>query len=460
LPIVSDVEIAYALSKLDDLGTGTSILLGAGLVLGPIVGILGGLLLLIVPQITQALSTGQMVADYFAPLLDAHMKMKKFPCNFFNPLHAKYVIIDNTSVHITASPYMNAFFSTQNHWVKDYRYGDSIMRTPVHDVSGRLVGPIMEFIRSTYDRYWNVNGDPATFPGPVVTPQTGASTASVQVNRTIYQGTFSDMPKGEQGILESYLRAIDAATDYIYLENQYFTEEKIYNALVEKIKSTSSVQLIVLVNIDMDIPGYNNTQRNRINALKTALTGKEDQFGFFTIWSQEKPAAMESIINTYIHSKAAVIDDNWATFGSANLDGYSMRSGGEHDVNVAIFNGVDSLAASDFPSQMRNKLWNEHLYSLDQDNANVIARPASGGWLSLWNQMAQAKLDSINNLDGPVSTSRILKWVGKDNAMDYLKELGVTNFDKTKLIVLDKVPQVYSLADGTWGDNGILNYFK
>lgn len=459
LPLFLDVGLARATTRLKglsgiEIGKFTGVFLI--LTLGPVVAVA----LSALPGSLSAVSTARLIKDYFSPHENAHLKAREFNCDFFNPLHAKYTIIDNKAVYITASPFYNGYFGTQNHYIQDYRYGNSTVGAPVHDVSGRIEGPALGPLRETYNRYWNKNGPADTFGSPVVTAQSGTDTATVQVIRTVQKDAFADLPDGETGILEAYKRAINEATDFIYLENQYFTEPELYDMLVEKILATPALQLIVVVNMNMDIPGYNNMQQNLTRALKTALRGKESQFGFFTVWSQEKPANQHQLLNNYVHSKIAVIDDKWATIGSANLDEFSMQNDGGHEVNLAILNGVDGTAASTLPATLRNKLWNEHLFGRDQDNTTTITRPATGGWLSLWKNKATEKLNSIKTPSSAVPASRILEWTDKSDAKDYLKALGVENFDAALLKVMDKVEKLYDFQEGQWVDNGFCNTIK
>ncbi|MFL5740213.1 MAG: phospholipase D-like domain-containing protein [Flavisolibacter sp.] len=457
MPLFLNVSILKVNSKLDlsELKVGVT----AAFLLSPPAGLIGGLILFAAPRAPNLISTGEIVEDYFTEAQAS--VVKKFTCDFFNPLHAKYTVIDNEVCFITASPFMNSYFSGQSHAIKDYRYGNSWVQLPIHDVNAQIKGPALASITDTFNKYWNSVGSSETFTPPIVTQQGGTNTATVQINRSIPKETFTDLPDGETGILESYLRAINEATSFIYIENQYITEKKIYDILVDKIR-TSSVELIVVANVKMDLPGYDTEQKGRIRALKSALQGKESQFGFFTIWTQQTDYIPNSqkplekvlgVMPNYVHSKVAIIDDKWATLGSANLDGVSLRNTGAQEMNISIFNGVDNYPTSLCPSRLRNKLWNEHLLSLNQSSANIIPQPTSGGWLSLWKQKAQEKFQSIKNFGTPATTSRILEWVPQTDPKEYLVALGMDDFDGTKIKILDNVPEVYDFRTGKWVSN-------
>lgn len=460
IPFALNIALISALTDLEGIGIGDGEafalwqagLIGLGFILSPIVGPIFGIILLAKPELVDQVSTGDIVKDYFIPFENDKLKVKKFPCDFFNFLHAKYTLIDNETAFITASPFYDGYFSTQDHFIKDYRYGNSNVQIPVHDVSYKVEGNSIEFLRETYNRYWNKNGEVSAFTPPAPRSFSGPDTATVQVNRTIFKSEFPDMPEGEASILESYLRAINEATEYIYLENQYLIEEKIYDALVVKLQ-TSTVQLIAVVNNNMDVPGFNKLQRTRINRLKSALKGKESQFGFFTIWTHVKDGDRHEVMNNYVHSKVGIIDDNWVCLGSANLDKYSLRNTGGHEVNLTIFDGIEGKPASDLPKILRTKLWNEHLFGFDQDDDFAPEKPASGGWLALWKEKARQHLDSLKAQGPNVSSSRVLEWAGKEDAREYLMAIGMDNFNGNTIKVYDKIEKVFDFNEAKWVDN-------
>ena len=464
-PLNLKEALTKALRRLQGLSSGTESIFNLGLKFAPQIAPLLGYVLSTLPGVLNSISTGDIVVNYFTSNGNSKLKVKKFSCDFFSPLHAKYTLIDNEIAYFTASPFYNGYFGTQDHLIKDERYGNSNVTIPVHDVSLKLEGNAILFLRDTYIRYWNNDGVNDTFTPPVLRSFTGPDTATVQINKTILKSTFMDMPKGEATIFESYLRAINESTDYIYIENQYLIDERIYSCLKEKIKS-STVQLIAVVNMNMDIPGYNNLQQNRINSFKRELKGKESQFGFFTIWTHQTGTNIHYLINNYVHSKVGIIDDKWATLGSANLDEYSLQNDGGHEINVAIFNGVEAnKPLNSLPETLRNKLWNEHLFGRHQISNDIIARPSSSSasssdWLALWKQKAKEKLDYLKMIDLNVPASRILEWVDKSSATDYLKELGVENFEEDRIQVYDKIQTVYDFKEAQWVENDLCNTIK
>ena len=98
------------------------------------------------------------------------------------------------------------------------------------------------------------------------------------------------MPQGEKGILEAYLRGIASAKEFIYLETQYFTNDAIGDGLVNALLSEPNLKVIVLLNIEPDVPTYPFKQRRLITRIRRAIgqtpTGPQ-RFGVFTRWTHE-----------------------------------------------------------------------------------------------------------------------------------------------------------------------------
>src|SRR5262249_28524181 len=126
--------------------------------------------------------------------------------------------------------------------------------------------------------------------------------ASLQVVRTLAAGTFTDpfidLSKGEKGVLEAYLRAIANAQSFIYLENQYFTDDAVGTALLRALTDPArpDLNVILLLNIAPDVPCYPRWQRKLIariqeGMVKANLTEQQRRrFGVFTRWTHEAAA--------------------------------------------------------------------------------------------------------------------------------------------------------------------------
>jgi phosphatidylserine/phosphatidylglycerophosphate/cardiolipin synthase-like enzyme len=134
------------------------------------------------------------------------------------------------------------------------------------------------------------------------------------------------------------------------------------------------------------------------------------------------------MIRNYVHSKVGIIDDKWATVGSANLDGVSLKTSqyvipfgilfkSEYvklmrsiEANAVFYNGVGGQPASDLPDLMRRTLWAEHLGYPNPNHPDLTTRPPGpGGWLSLWENVAARRTAALNATPPTFDVARILR---------------------------------------------------
>ncbi len=327
-------------------------------------------------------------------------------------MHPKMLIVDGERAVVLGSPFGQRYYDDQLHRIEDPRRGHNTSPV-VHDVSVAVNGPAVRHIDETFHTFWNEDlstpdPQPATSPAAQTTGEDGI--ADVQIVRTMSGGRFASLnDRSEKGILESYLRAFAAAKHVIFIETQYFTDSVIADAL-EQVLKTTGVQVILLLNIKPDIPRYPERQGELVRRLRKAGAAR---LGVFTRWSYDHTQTPPWIAPVYLHTKAAVVDDAWATIGSANLDGLSLDYNmvfsplvvGETtatEVNVNIFNGGDH-SASPLVDLVRRRLWAEHLGFLGTDgkpdpgNSRLTRPVATTDWLDLWTREAGKASDHVTD---------------------------------------------------------------
>ncbi len=325
-------------------------------------------------------------------------------------MHTKMLIVDGERAVVLGSPFGQRYYDDQLHAIEDPRRGSN--RSPVvHDVSVAVTGPAVRHIDETFHLFWNEDLEtPVPMPTTAPAAQTGGEDglARVQIVRTLGGRRFKSLAnRSEKGILEAYLRAFAAARNLIFIETQYFTDSVIKDALVEVLRDTASkVQVILLLNIKPDIWRYPERQAKHVAQLRAAGSNR---LGVFTRWSYDHTRTPPWVAPVYLHTKAAVIDDSWATIGSANLDGLSLDFNlvlsplvvGEttaSEVNVLMFNGGDH-PLSPLVDLVRRRLWAEHLGLLASGKPNpadsALTKPITTDWLDLWRRHAAASLQHV-----------------------------------------------------------------
>jgi phosphatidylserine/phosphatidylglycerophosphate/cardiolipin synthase-like enzyme len=367
-------------------------------------------------------------------------------------LHAKALIIDGLVAFIVGLPLDQGYWDTQFHPVSDPLHrgsgaggnqpgfgdvGNGVGNKPVHTVTLQLTGPSAADVDNTFINLWNSVSSADQIPAALPQPSDGG-TQSVQIVRTAPRLSATGLSNGEKGILEAYLRAINNARRFIYLEEQYFTSPVIVDALVHALQSNSDLQLILLLNENPDIPTYKLWQNMLLNQLASFPSG---QVRAFTLWRTTPPGDQQvEIMQCYVEAKVAVVDDVWATVGSGNLDGASLChifeflpsplscfSGDWRNIelNAVLYDGIAGQPATGQVAALRTVLWREHL----GDAADLEGDPPPGGWLRLWSKIANDNLMQLNATQtmtgGPEQPSRILAYAPALDTEAQLSQLGV-----------------------------------
>lgn len=407
--------------------------------------------------------------DFFAQSPPNNVRLRGINLN--QAVHAKALFVDeenpaNANAIILGSPLEQGYWDTRLHLQDDLRRGAGAVgiERPIHDVSLGLKGPAISDAANLFQQLWNYLSD-TDFHGadkitpPVVTPSPAGNQA-LQITRSIPRSRVS--PAGEAGVFESYIRAMSKATDFLYIENQYLSSRVFIDTLLRVLRSRPSMQVILLINEHPDIPTYRAWQNQRLQM----LGAPNAQIGVFSLWSTMESAGRIAVRNYYVHSKVAIVDDVWATVGTANLDGISMQaskelegagaaiagaaaflgapifgglmppglltaafasflggglSGSRRNVemNVSIFDGINQQPHTGNVKTLRETLWQEHLGSVPTSRPN-------GGWLGHWNSVAQRNIALLNGLLGsPTMQGRILPYSPARTAREQLVSMGV-----------------------------------
>jgi phosphatidylserine/phosphatidylglycerophosphate/cardiolipin synthase-like enzyme len=374
--------------------------------------------------------TYKKISQYFK---DSNVEVREFKSAGLHVMHAKTMIVDGEQAFIIGSPFKQDYWDTNQHLINDPRREPEHVR-PVHDVSVKLEGGSVYYVEEFFTDIWNYTSDEEYHgKGKLKTPNPETTTSggtSLQIARSITPETLTK--KGELGIFEGYRRAFTQAKDFIYLENQFFTNNSVVKALKNLIKARTNLQIIVLLNENPDIPGYKEWQNKAIE--KLGIKSIEDnlehpQIGFFTLWSggwKEKQFEIQPI---YVHTKVAIVDDIWATVGTANLDGSSLTHVNElrgffdakfhrnMEINAIIPPAPNN--STDIIKKFRNTLWKEHL-GLD-DN---IMKESDHDWLKIWQKNANQNIKSLNK-NKPYLNCQILPYSQQKTSKEQLDDIGL-----------------------------------
>ena len=245
-----------------------------------------------------------------------------------------------------------------------------------HDTAVRLEGPVVADVARHFHRRWETvapNGLPE--PGGPPPVEDGVD---VQLVRTVPAGLYEPWCDGEWSILESYLRALRAAERFVYLESQFLWSPEVTFVLAEKLRRPPSDDFRVIALLPAQPNNGADDSRGQVGILIDADKKSGDDTNRFLACTLYQPGPGGNPV--YVHSKAAIIDDEWLTIGSANLNEHSLFNDTECNVVVR----EPALAR-----EVRLRLWEEHLErprgEIDSDPARVFDE--------LWKPLAEERLE-------------------------------------------------------------------
>ena len=266
-----------------------------------------------------------------------------------------------------------------------------------HDVAARISGPAVQDVAENFAMRWQaITGE--ALP-PVATPSP-AGDVDVQVVRTVPDGTYPQLHRGDFRILESYLRALRAAQRFIYLENQFLWSPEILAVLREKLARPPrpDFRLVLVLPAKPDSGG--DDTRGQLGTLVQA-DGDNGRLLACTLYA----IGGEKDWQVYVHAKVGIIDDAWMTIGSANLNEHSLFN--DTEMNVVTH---DARLAR----QTRVRLWAEHLQRPADDVAGDPTAVIDGLWKPIAREQAERRkrgeraTHRLSTLPGISRRSRLL----------------------------------------------------
>ena len=199
-------------------------------------------------------------------------------------------------------------------------------RPPRVDFALRIEGPLLVPVMRSMQRVWAINelvhyqrNVVPLFPSPRRAQRAGAQTAKFMIR---------DNLRHRRDIERAYLAAIRTAKREILIANSYFFPGiRFRRALIADARRGVKVTLLLQGRVEYLLLHY----------ATRALYGQLLSSG----------VAIQEYHQSFLHAKVAVVDDDWATVGSSNIDPYSLLMAREANVFVRD---------PDFSNQLRGEL--------------------------------------------------------------------------------------------------------
>lgn len=293
--------------------------------------------------------------------------------------HEKLVVVDDTTAFVGGIDF--TALEGDRHDTTDHPPNRPICW---HDLMTRLRGPVVADVANHFRQRW-IEVAAEDLPEPEPPAPTGET--SVQFLRTIPDRTYEFAPRGEFTVLDGYLRAMRSATRLIYLENQFLWSPEIAETLIDKLRDPPDDRFRVVLLLPRKPSNGADTTRGQLGRLLDADDGNRRLLAVTISTHDDHDSAP-----VYVHAKLGIVDDEWMTTGSANLNEHSL------------FNDTEANVATDDRRLIRTtrlRLWSEHLRhptpDLDTDPTDVID--------NLWRPIAEEQAN--RERDGLPRTHRL-----------------------------------------------------
>jgi phosphatidylserine/phosphatidylglycerophosphate/cardiolipin synthase-like enzyme len=273
-------------------------------------------------------------------------------------------------------------------------YGE---RPPWHDIQIAIRGPAVADVELVFRERWE---DPQPLSAnplrrladrlrgldlkPGELPDTGeapppAGTCALQVLRTYprRRHAYSFAPQGERSVARGYVKALGRARSLIYLEDQYLWSQAVAKVFARSLRSHPELRIIAVVPRYPDQDGRISAPPNDVGrsvALRLLREAGGDRVALYGIEN-------EAGTPIYVHAKACIVDDTWATIGSDNFNRRSWTF--DSEVSAAVVD--EALDARDpvdpggrgdgarrYARQLRLTLAAEHLGRRPDDTDDLV----------------------------------------------------------------------------------------
>ena len=250
--------------------------------------------------------------------------------------HQKVVVIDDKVAFAGGLDITNKRWDTPAHAPGDpRRVFEEAPYPPFHDVmiavDGEAARELAELARSRWQAGTGRKVKPVTTSGDPWPEELAPEMRNVSVSIACTRPEVGANP-GVRHVETLYLDMIAQAKRYIYIENQYFTSEKIGLALEARLKEPDPPEIVVVTRL----LSHGWLEENTMHVLRTRLVRMlrdADAKGRFHAYYPHVEGLCEGTCID-LHSKVMIVDDEWLRIGSSNISNRSMGVDTECDVTV------------------------------------------------------------------------------------------------------------------------------
>lgn len=293
--------------------------------------------------------------------------------------HQKLIVVDDSIAFCGGIDLTCKRWDTCSHSPGDQRRTASgVPYPPFHDmmyaVDGEAARALGELVRTRWARATGESVRSLPMAGRLwpawLQPQ--IANARLAVSRTAPPG---DNERGVREVEAMYLDLIRAAKRCIYIENQYFTANRIGAALAARLQEPDGPEVILVLRR----LSHGWLEELTMQTLRTRLLQQlraADQFNRLRVFCPHVAGLQEGTCID-VHAKMMLVDDDWLRIGSANLANRSMGLDTECDLTLEA--GGDARKREAI-RRFRAQLLAEHLGTAVESVLDAIATQGSVRW--------------------------------------------------------------------------------
>jgi phosphatidylserine/phosphatidylglycerophosphate/cardiolipin synthase-like enzyme/uncharacterized membrane protein YdjX (TVP38/TMEM64 family) len=285
--------------------------------------------------------------------------------------HQKIVAIDDKVAFVGGLDLTSKRWDSPEHSPDDKRRTvDGKIYPPFHDMMLALDGDAAEALAKIARRRWKLaTGEtlPSAKRGADCWPEEfPVEFRDIDVAVSCTFPPQDDTP-AVTDIERLYLDMIAAARRYIYIENQYFTSQKIADALAARLAEPDGPEIVLVTRLLshgwLEEATMTNLRTKLVRELRKADTHHHFEVYYPHVEGLEKDTCID------LHSKVMIVDDEWLRVGSSNLSRRSMAMDTECDATVEARGNAEVQRKI---REIRDRLIGEHTGTAPEEIARRI----------------------------------------------------------------------------------------
>jgi phosphatidylserine/phosphatidylglycerophosphate/cardiolipin synthase-like enzyme len=230
----------------------------------------------------------------------------------------------------------------------------------IHDNACRLEGPAAHELLQRFKRRWHHHpiADRTPLRGENE-PRPASKPAPYPYAKVV--GTFnsSDGKVKDRSLRDAYMKIIENAETYIYIEDQYLVNVDVAKALNRKIKQSRFLVLLLAIQDSIATSDIFIANRKRGEFLAALLDGaSESEQRKVVLAVFDRSRFEREKYHPGMHAKTLIVDDEIAIIGSANVNLRSFTN--DSETSVIVFDDTNKVDGN-FARTFRIKTWHEFL---------------------------------------------------------------------------------------------------